>query len=386
MENVKGAGVSAVRRAIFKIRERFTTTVQLQWLRLLDTLSKDQLAFLPLAEFKKRAMTGKFKFIRKEKELEKMLQAFTGLGLVLQLKGSVTQSQMVVLDPNWLSQNLSKLVSKGAIRFNAAEKAGLADDWKTFRKRGVASVDLLELLWGKGTEKTEFFIDVARQSLLLHDLSSSSSARVSASLRPISANSPGSSLRRKSHSAAQVQTDFLVSSKLRIRRKGELRSANPTSLAQICLLKGPLAIGSFHRMVCMASSYGASKAGKEGVKPALIGVDFAVIPSPKKGGRVWVELSKSRSEILVASSQEEYSAKDLKIIVQMLKNVNQEVLESNQQWRLRYLDQEKDAFVEEAEAKKRALQPWFASARRNSDRASTLAKLDLDAFFEAIQR
>ena len=316
--------------------------------------------------------------------MDKMLSMLTRAGLVLHLNGSVTQSRFLILDPNWLATNLSKLQSRALAdaELSSADEAGMGQDLAAFRKRAIASFDLLHLLWGKQKPLTDFFIDVARQNLLIHDLPSADPERIGLD-------------------------SYLVTKLLRMRRKGNLRQANPTSLAQIVLVNGAIPLECFHRVVCLAGSYGMEKTREkltkirnkkedrskldeattqEELKAALIGVDFAVVASSNAGGRVWLELNKKRTAVLVASSHDVCAGKDVKVVLNMLKKVNDEFLGGTRRWKTRYLDAERNVFVGYAEAKKKAMEPWFAKGKRGSGRASALASLDLDAFFESVQR
>ncbi|GBG31958.1 Ras-related C3 botulinum toxin substrate 1 [Hondaea fermentalgiana] len=107
---------------------------------------------------------------RSRRDADAMLAYFNGLGVVVHLTSSETLSRVVVVDPQWLLDKLSRVIADDvhASRISASvelQEAGIVDAFQRLRQEAVATRSLLEFLWHG--EEVDYLVAFMDANLLL---------------------------------------------------------------------------------------------------------------------------------------------------------------------------------------------------------------------------
>ena len=350
LSNKSGVGMALIRRTIEETsREQdfLYTKVPVRWLRCLDKLtSDDQKSWVPLSKAKEMAKKCD---INAASEVEAMLHYFNQVGVVLHFTSTVALEQKVIVNPQWLIDQVGKVIRDLTIHQYSKREfvaVGLKEDLESLCTQAVASHDILLYLWSHQT--IEFLIDLMRRVMLLSDWKFGSSDD---SLYLIPSLLKGS---------RTIQVDGPLSVKYDFR----------TSF---------LPEGVIQRLVCLCVEY-AIRQGS--TKAPVVSHDSAEVYLP---GDVSIQLYQEDNAIYVSFSPEELEApsKYLTVINSMFRKLNTDAMSGGLEWTLLFKDTD-------GELKRRpdvsSSSPWFESDKKKAQRPQETGhgKLDLEAFMDAL--
>ena len=354
VSNLTKYGVENLRKQIeatTKSEEAFNMKLPMKWLKLLDHLTSSEAPpWLTLTEINERA---KDFGIASGTEIEALLRMCHEAGLLLHFTSTDVLAKTVILRPQWLLDEVSKVVRDSSIHkydMERIERAGLLQDVESLQKHGIATVDLLQYFWGK--EHYHFFVDLLTRTLLL------------------------STWRR--YLETGLESYYLIPSLLKRQR---IAAENWPTRFKIDFSESFLPDGCFERLTCLCLDL-MEKRGHTFSKPPEVSTRYARLCLT--GDDEEVLLVVQGNEILVEIAKEEAALVARSTILCMLDKVNRDVLKSGLKWTVSYYDSVSESYISAAEAETSKLRPWFPLGVEQMSLAPPAASLELSAFIETL--
>jgi len=174
IDNKISDGIKLLRTALEQVirnDKHAIEPVSIKWILLLDKISakKGSENFLTLANVEQM---GADIGIHNKHELLSALSLLHERGMIIHITSTSTLKKIIVVEPQWLVDALSKVIRDGGIHmFNEEEfrKVGLEDDLQMLFNNALASRGLLEYIW-KG-EQVDFLLDLMKRTMLLSEYS-----------------------------------------------------------------------------------------------------------------------------------------------------------------------------------------------------------------------
>ena len=379
VSNRSGAGKRELRQAIetASLSQAFVHyPVPLSWLRCLDIMSKEvslsesesQMVaestmrkaddWLPLERVKELAATYN---VTSGEEVMEMLHVFHELGEVLHFTGTVALEQVIVVNPQWLIDNLSLLIRDRTLHpYDHAklETSGVLDDANRVQASGIASLDLMNYFWGR--QSVQFFVDLMRETLLISDWP-----------------------------YAGQDTLFLVPSLLpKERAVNERTTFSHVSCGATVLFDfsgGFLPDGLFQRLVCLGMNYmftkGVSEEPRLDASSAVLYVTDATIHLVLDEQGIWMTVETSSLGLDLASDY-------VQAVKSMLRRLNEGVMHGRLQWRVLFQNDYGELETQEF-GEGRKSPPWFSkkvqdAQRELRNRTRGVATMDVQGFLDAV--
>ena len=356
VSNSSGYGIEEVRNKIEAAAtgdQAYALQLPMRWLKLLDHLtSSDGPPWLSLDRINEVAKSFG---ITSTQEVVALLSVYHQAGLLLHFTSTAVLARVVILKPQWLISEVSKVIRDGKVHgydMVAIQRAGLVQDIERLKSRGIASVDLLQFFWGR--DHYDFFVDLMTRTLLLSSYRTSTGAR--------------------------LEQFFLVPSLLT-----QERCSPPQweTRLKFDFTKTYLPDGCFERLTCLCLDLmnkrghtfnQAPEVFKSYAKLCLTGDDDQLV------------LRIQDKAIVCEISNEASAVVTHKILTSMLQKVNRDVLSSNLQWRVLYYDSNKSMYISEQDATASRLRPWFAKGiKMHKPRQETpLHSEELSAFIDNV--
>lgn len=164
------SGIEPLRDATLawlKTCKSVSSVVSIPWMLCLHALLKLEKPWVALGQVKDLAAGCG---VSSQAELAAMVAEMHDLGMLINLKETESLRSVVVLQPKWLLDNVSKVLRVDLISAHEKEAinaAGLGKDLKEMRRNAVCSLDLLQFFWGK--QQLGFLCDLMRSIFLLAD-------------------------------------------------------------------------------------------------------------------------------------------------------------------------------------------------------------------------
>jgi len=175
VDNETGSGVENLRSVLGQVArvEASAREVPIRWLAFLDEIihNQDQRPFLRLAEIKSIGL----QIGMERAEQEEAMELFHEYGLLCHLRMTEALKSFVVLNPQWLLDSLSKVLSaetRQSLNVMELDKFGLSEDVSRTYNKALASRDFLEYVWGE--EEIDYLMDVMKYTMLMSDWNFSS--------------------------------------------------------------------------------------------------------------------------------------------------------------------------------------------------------------------
>lgn len=168
IDNKTKRGVQALRLAAEETivqQDVVNFPVSLQWMQALDAALDHKAPWIKLQHFKAFAAAVQ---VTSSEEINAMLALFHELGVILHFTSTESLQELVVTDPDWLIDNVSKVIRDASLHSVTSARltsAGLGADLETLHKRALASRDLLEFFWGR--QEAIFLLDLMRSLFLV---------------------------------------------------------------------------------------------------------------------------------------------------------------------------------------------------------------------------
>lgn len=253
-------------------------------------------------------------------ELQAMLALFHELGVIIHFTATESLRSFVTTNPQWLIHSISKIIrDRKAHKFDTTmiESVGLTADANMLYTQGVASRDLLEYLWGKN--ETQFLIDLTQKLLLLGPWNN-----------------------------GEDDTLYFIPSMVTNTRSEEVEVTGAKCLIEFEILPS----GILERLVCLCVHYSAEIGAwskEPEITPTISRIWFG------KEAVVFLRAKGATIEAFIDSPKE--SSKYLKIIITMLRTLNQHVKNEGLRWKIKL--ECDDAMVDYDQAKAQYRAPWF---------------------------
>ena len=348
ISNKEGKGIDSLRKqtvATSSEQAFVHQMIHMRWLRCLDLITEESNGpWIPIATVKEFAVELG---ITTDAELDSMLEMYHELGVIIHFNSTNALQEVVVINPQWLIDEISKIIRDKEIHGHDVRElaaAGLEDDYNELNANAIASFDLLLYFWGK--DKQQFFIDLMRHTLLLSDWN---------------------------YGYDRSDKAYLIPSLLE--ESEEVPTLNPEEL-HICkfdFAEGFLPDGCFQRLLCLGSGSFQQDGSDSAKKPPLIYRSYAEWYLGPEGEAVY--LKRGDDHILFAVQKDGGAAKHLAVIRTMLRKINEDTMDGGLKWSLQFMDPT-GAYVSEEVAKKEKLSPWFAESNIAVDDATALLNLD----------
>lgn len=380
LSNLSGLGKRELRQAIesSSLEQAFVHfPVPLSWLRCLDIMTRNSeysateahegqppgeiemvSDWLPIHRV--REVAARYNVTSAE-EVQEMLHVFHELGVVLHFTGTVALEQVIIVNPQWLIDNISLLIRDKVLHpYNRKELvlSGVVEDVQRLQKRALASVDLMSFFWGR--ESVQFFVDLMRETLLLSDwpYAGQDTLFLVPSLLPKEATNKERS--RTSHVSRGVTCLFDISGNF-------------------------LPDGLFQRLVCLGMNYLATKGVKEepilDATSAVLFVDEATIHLVLDDQGIWMTVE---STSVVLDLAVEY----VQVVKSMLRRLNEEVMHGRLQWSVLFQNDYGELETQDF-AENRKSPPWFSKKAQDAQRelrnkVRSLTTADVQGFLDAM--
>ena len=350
LDNRTTEGIDKVRAEIEAASQKqsfLRYKVPIRWLSCLDALVGDdtggKVSLTNVREIAaKLGVTG-------SKEVSEMLGLFHELGVIIHFTSTVALEKVVVTNPQWLIDELGKVIRDKTIHklnVDEIEQAGLVADMNDLYSNGIASLDLLQFLWGR--EATNFFADLMLRTLLMSDW-------------PY---------------GPEQDKSFLIPSLLPERR---VEHPGPRVRCKLRFNNNFLPDGYFQRLVCLSLGFSGRHYASE---PPVIGKSFAKLSLSAEDDIVFLE--RFDSEIVLENTLPSCSSKDLSVVQSIMRKINDDVMGSGLQWEVLYFNEGTDGYIDEAKAKALGLEPWFTKAQGKTPSKPVKTYTDLDAFMNLV--
>jgi len=162
-----GEGVKQVRQALDEAAPDqmfFKTQIPGRFLKFLDTMKSHGKPWIDAETVKQCAA----KDLNGEEETEQALKYFHAIGYIMHITNIKSFKGCVVLDSTWLYENTTKILSvtgSDYINMGKIKAAGLNNDLSDVISNGLASRELLALLWDK--DNFTFLLKYMEQNLII---------------------------------------------------------------------------------------------------------------------------------------------------------------------------------------------------------------------------
>lgn len=332
VDNKSGRGIKDLREMIewsLSKQSYFNFQVSVVWMKALDALRRSKSSWLT---WKTVVETTRPAGIASEEELREMLQLFHELGIVFYFTATEELRNVVVTDPQWLADSISKVIrDKDLHPFNAEKlhQSGLTEDAGTLLQQALVSRDLLEFLWEPST--VGFLLDLMRSLLLLSDWTFSTSAK-----------------------AFLVPSMIKTSPPEKVYSNGEVVEFAFEFLPQ----------GVFERVVCLCVEYSAGF--EDTTQPKL----FKDVCHVDLSRGVNIVLSCSREEGVIRAFSLQTAAgrlpRMLSILRTMMGKVRDEVM-GGERFRYSLRLSSEEGIVGYDEAKELQMEPWFQASETEEE-------------------
>ena len=352
VSNRTGKGIEELRDridAVILAQDFVFTPVSVRWMRVLDLMLQTNHPWTPYTAFREQANTCG---ISSMAEMNEALKLFHLFGSVLYCDATESLKDLIVHDPQWLVDEVSKVIRDARIHgmdMLALEQAGLKEDAGALLTAGMCSRDLLEFVWKK--EEAEYLTSLM-QSLLL--------------MSPV-------------HMHSNDTIAYLVPS-MAIAGKG--LTAEAVASDEKCRVAFEyMHQGVFERIVCMCVSYSeAQQRSSEVFNAPLITLHQGVVWFGH-GQRVVIERKDHGSNALEVYIQGvDHVRTTLPIIEAMLLKVKREFMNRSLVWTTQVKALE--TWKKYLDAKQQRLAPWFNV--EESEKESGLSSPQVDAFLNSM--
>ena len=353
LSNRTQEGIGVIRKALercSRTQSFLYTKVSMQWLRCLDRLQAKREPYVDLGNVQVIAREEK---IVLEDEVNYMLELFHKLGVLIHFTSTVTLERIVVLSPQWLIDQVGKVIRDPALhKYDMTEvaSAGLEDDIEALKATCVATKDLLTHFWGAKTYS--FLVDLLRRTMLLSEW-------------------PYASLDDKAYFVPSLLKDSTV-------------QPIEGDRCKLTFLDGFLPDGVFQRLVCLGLEFTRSTKGHQAdaAHAPQISRTCAVL---RANETLALCLELNEDEILVTSSPAPKAKFLVSVVQSLMRKINDDVMHAGLNWSVQYFSKEANRFLTEENAKAQLLAPWFGSV----DEAQLLdtvheTRLDIDNFLTAL--
>jgi len=173
IDNTTKRGVSAVQTAIELVAidgSDVNQNVPLRWIRCFDMMIHDHHKYyLRMNEVKVMAdQCG----ITSDDEIQQMLRLLHQLGVIVYLTATAALRDVVTVDPQWLIDNILKVIPRGndpewAETLDGLKKADMYKDWKELLKTAIVNRNLLEYFWDADGNDADFMIDLLQRAMIM---------------------------------------------------------------------------------------------------------------------------------------------------------------------------------------------------------------------------
>ena len=351
LSNADGKGVKILCESIESTsrgQEFLQLKVPLKWLRCLDAMMKNNVSWISreLVEVEAQKLG-----IRGVAELDDMLSLFHELGVIVHLTVTSVLDNIVVFNPQWLLDEISKLIrdpKAHPYKREEVDSLGLTEDWKRLEAEAICTFDYLHFLWG--FEQVGFFVDLLQATMLLSQW-----------------NFDGSNDKL-----------FLVPSLVKAtpQEEKDKTMAWPTCIFDFSGFHLPY--GCFQRLVCLCVDYGS---GLTASTPPVITKTWAKFEYISKEAFI---IGVKKDTLTLAVEPPEAATKFLAVLTSMVHKVNLDAMGGGLSWKMFYVGPTSRNLTSD-EAKSVQLKPWFDRPQSTNHEAQTTHRPaytapNLDAF------
>lgn len=314
VSNLDSRGIVALRREIAKAtskQEQVYQDVSIRWLRFLDLVVIQQPGRVWLSEEDAETTANTAEVY--SSEIREMLQFFKELGQVLYFENSTAFRKMIITEPSWLIEEITKVINISFVRnfeTKALAEDGLEEAWAKMCETGVASQRLLGYIWGAGNIK--FFLHLMTKLMLLCKWE-----------------------------FGDGEGDYYLIPRLLHDRPSNLKSQSEEEelRCKFVFTDSFFPKGSFERLICLCVEYAATEQMK--IPPVLFADSARITLS---SGMPLSLLLEQDSVVLTVSTDsadilDKYSA----IVGSMLRKLNDDAMHGGLSWEL-YYESEKGIF------------------------------------------
>ena len=354
ISNAQSKGIVELCSSIEKVsrdQQFLQLQVPIRWLRCLDKMIKnDTRSWISREEIRKEA---KKLGIHRVAEFEEMLKLFHELGVIVHLTTTLELDKVVVVNPQWLLDEISKLIrdfQAHPYKKRELDEVGLSGDWERLKADAVCTFDYLHWLWG--FERVGFFVDLLQATMLLSQWTFDGT--------------------KDKH--------FLVPSLVKASKRNEIRTAGwPTCGFDFSGLHLP--DGTFQRLICLFVDYCS------GHSPSSAPVISKTWASFEFDGEEAIEIFVDGDALSLAVNSPSVSSKYLAVLTSMVRKVNLDAMGGSLSWKMFYVDSSNNR-VSSADARKQQLKPWFQNDSSVSKETRTTptpaySVSNLDAFLDS---
>jgi len=283
--------------------------------------------------------------------IRKCLNVFHQRGLLVYLSSTEALRNIVVINPQWLVDNLSKVIRDGSVhRLNEqeVESKGLVEDMKMTYERGFTTLDFLQYVWGK--QHQGFFLDLMRQTMLLCEWRKTQNLFLVPSV---------------------LQTVFVID---------EIDELKCTFDFKQSFLPN----GVFQQIMCMCVAHSALKVKDESLEkePMWPFRNYLSIEL-EPGFNLKLLEDHSGEKIHVFIENERFASRSVQVLQSMLYKVNVDFMNSRLLWETFVEEPDTENMVSYEEARRRSLKPWCASVEKDG-RNQNLSSTDILSFLESL--
>lgn len=144
-------------------------SVSINWIKTLDSMNWEARGSYWLT-MKDARRIGKTNYVSSAVEMDKLLDFFHELGVLVHFTKTQALYDTVILYPEWIVQEMAKVIRDSSIHkydMDGLKSLKLDGDLEELFKFGLASVDLLEHFWG--ADSLNFMLDLMRSLALASD-------------------------------------------------------------------------------------------------------------------------------------------------------------------------------------------------------------------------
>ena len=150
ISNKDGRGIEFLKRTIYNTAKSQAHTqreIPMPWMLALDAAKREKAAWVSLTRF---ISIARNEGVASRAEALALLRLCVELGTAVHLRMSVTLSEVVVTDAQWLVDQMAKVIRDGDVHVADLEevrKVQLVEDWRMLFRSGLVSRDLLTFFW-----------------------------------------------------------------------------------------------------------------------------------------------------------------------------------------------------------------------------------------------
>jgi len=363
VDNKKEYGIMELRLQIERIArqgELFNQEISMRFVCFLDELlyAKSQSdTFMTLADAKLLAKNAGI--MSSEIQLV-ALEFFHNCGMITYLTATQALKNMIVLEPQWLIDSLSKIIrdvdtKQHKFDDQAFEDVGLKSDLDSLIQNALASRDILEFFWER--PHVEFLIDLMKQTMLLSEWT------------------------------FRNEKLYLIPSLLKNHFLTDQDYESKEAFCYFDFSKVVLPIGVFERLICLVVAHSALYRRKHedcNLMEPRVFLDYAVIEF-ETGLKLEIcrrdQDDKQRIELSVEDLAR--SAEAFTIIQSILQKLNNDIMGLRLKWEIFFvLCKETERVWSYEDAKKHNIAPWFSNSSRSTNNSTKRLSADLDSFLE----